>query len=286
MDRKKLDLRRRWCARPAKGRMVKFAWAVVFAAVMLPATASSAPAKAPIKAGGCPAYPRIWSWGAISHQKTIDFVRDNHGGDWAPYNGKWKNRLDLLEMAHVQGRAVVIPSRPGKIGGLRLRDRGLAEFIELVRMRINVNRCLAEQAVEVSPEALAGFATAAGPATGAGAGTDAGVPPKTAAGNLSAAAFAPIRLRVNTECRNGAAIFKVFNTGSRWPRAGTFTIFIRDGRKRVIKRRMRLARGQRASFRFKARNAGKIRLGLWVDPSWYSRKFRYDAKLTCGRTAS
>ena len=46
MDRKKLDLRRRWCARPAKGRWVKFSWAVVFAAVMLPAAASSASPKA------------------------------------------------------------------------------------------------------------------------------------------------------------------------------------------------------------------------------------------------
>lgn len=252
---------------------------------MLPFDASSAPAQAPTKAGGCPAYPRVWTWGAISHQKTLDFVSDNHGGDWAPYNEKWKKRLGLLEMAYAQGRAVVIPSR----NSLRLRDRGLAEFIELVRMRIDVNRCLAEQAVEVSPEALAGFATAAGPATGAGAGTDAGVPPQAAAVvavNHSGPVTDPIRLKVSTECRNGAAIFKVFNTGSRWPRAGTFTIYTLDGRKRVSKRRMRLARGQRAAFRFKARNAGKMRLGLWVNPSWYSRKFRYDARLICGRTAS
>ena len=184
MDRKKLDLRRRWFARPARGLAI-LGCAVVFLAVMLPFGVSSAPAKA----GGCQAYPRVWAWGDISHQRTIDFVRDNHGGDWAPYNGKWKKRLGLLEMAHAQGRAVVFSKRPGKHGGLRLRGRGLAEFIELVRKRIDTNLCLAEQAVEVSPEALADFATAAGPATGAGAGTDAGVPPKTAVAAVSAAAL-------------------------------------------------------------------------------------------------
>ncbi|MCH7551159.1 MAG: hypothetical protein IIA35_05600 [Proteobacteria bacterium] len=282
MDRKKLDLRRRWCARPAKGRLVIFAWAVVFAAVLWPASPSSAfakaPAKAPAKADVCPAYPRVWSWGAISHQRTIDFVGDNHGGDWAPYNGKWKKRLGLLEMAHAQGRTVVFP----KPQGLRLRGRGLAEFIEWVRKRIDINLCLAEQAVEVSPETLAGFATAAGPAIGAGAGTDAGVPPKTAAGNLSAAAFDPIRLRVIAECTDGAAVFKVINIGGRWPRTGTFTIYTLDGQKWLSKRRLRLARGQRASFKFKSRKTGEMVLGLWVDPSWYSRDFRYDAKVICG----
>ena len=256
MDRKKLDLRRRWCARPAKGRLVIFAWAVVFAAVLWPASPSSAfakaPAKAPAKADVCPAYPRVWSWGAISHQRTIDFVGDNHGGDWAPYNGKWKKRLGLLEMAHAQGRAVVFP----KPQGLRLRGRGLAEFIEWVRKRIDINLCLAEQAVEVSP--------------------------KTAAGNLSAAAFDPIRLRVIAECTDGAAVFKVINIGGRWPRTGTFTIYTLDGQKRLSKRRLRLARGQRASFKFKSRKTGEMVLGLWVDPSWYSRDFRYDAKVICG----
>lgn len=248
--------------------------AVVFLAVMLPFDVSSAPAKA----GVCSAYPRVWSWGAISHQKTIDFVRDNHGGDWSPYNEKWKKRLGLLEMAHAQGRAVVFP----KPKGLRLRGRGLAEFIERVRKRIDINLCLAEQAVEVSPEALADFATAAGPAIGAGAGTDAGVPPKTAAGNLSAAALDPIRLRVNAECADGAAVFKVVNIGGRWPRSGTFTILTLDGQKRLSKRRLRLASGQSASFRFKTRKNGEMTLGLWVDPSWYSRDFRYDAMVVCG----
>ncbi len=261
--------------------MAGIAWAVVFAAVMVPVTTSSAspaPAKAPTKANGCPAYPGVRSWGAISHQRTIDFIRDNYGGDWAPYNGKWKKRLGLLERADVQGHAVVFPRRQG----LRLRGRGLADYIEWVRKRIDVNLCLAEQAVEVSPEALADFATAAGPATGAGAGTDAGVPPKAAAGNLYGADLDPIRLRVNTECTDGAVVFKVINIGGRWPKAGTFTIYALDGQKRLSRRRMRLARGQRASFKFKTRKTGEMVLGLWVDPSWYSRGFRYDAMVVCG----
>jgi hypothetical protein len=108
---------------------------------MLPAASSSASPKA----YGCPAYPRVLSWGIISHHKTIRFVRNYHGGDWAPYHEKWKKRLGLLEMAHAQGRAVVFPNRIG----LRLRGRVLAKFIEMIRKRIDVYLCLAEQAVEV-----------------------------------------------------------------------------------------------------------------------------------------
>ena len=214
---------------------------------------------------GCPAYPHVLSWGIISHHKTIRFVRNYHGGDWAPYHEKWKKRFGLLEMAYAQGRAVVFPKRIG----LRLRGRGLAKFIEMIRKRIDVNLCLAEQAVEVLPGALADFATAAGPATGVGAGT-----------------IDPLRLRVDTECTDGAVVFKVINIGGRWPRPGTFTIYTLDGQKRISKRRMLLTRGQRASFKFKTRKTGEMVLGLWVDPSWYSRDFRYDAKVICGRTAS
>ena len=100
---------------------------------------------------GCPAYPHVLSWGIISRHKTIRFVRNYHGGDWAPYHEKWKKRLGLLEMAHAQGHAVVFPNRIG----LRFRGRGLAKFIEMTRKRIDVNLCLAEQAVEVLPGALA-----------------------------------------------------------------------------------------------------------------------------------
>ena len=184
------------------------------------ASASAAP-----KAYGGPAYPRVLSWGIISHHKTIRFVRNYHGGDWAPYHEKWKKRLGLLEMAHAQGRAVVFPNRIG----LRLRGRGLAE-----------------QAVEVSPGALADFATAAGPATGAGAGTDAGGPPKADA-TAASGAIDPLRLRVDTECTDGAAVFKVINIGGRWPRPGTFTIYTLDGQKRISKRWMLLTRGRTAS---------------------------------------
>ena len=151
MGGRKCALRRRGGDAQERGRLVIWASAVVSAAVLRPASPSSAfakaPAKAPAKADVCPAYPRVWSWGAISHQRTIDFVGDNHGGDWAPYNGKWKKRLGLLEMAHAQGRAVVFP----KPQGLLLRGRGLADFIESVRTRTHTNLCLPDPAVAVPP---------------------------------------------------------------------------------------------------------------------------------------
>ena len=93
---------------------------------------------------------------------------------------------------------------------------------------------------------MAEFATTAGPATGTGAGTDAGVPLKADA-TAASGAIDLLWLRVDTECTDGAAVFKVINIGGSWPRPGTFTIYTFDGQKRILKCRMLLTRGRTAS---------------------------------------
>ena len=73
-----------------------------------------------------------------------------------------------------------------------------------------------------------------------------GVPLKADA-TAASGAIDLLRLRVDTECTDGAAVFKVINIGGRWPRPGTFTIYTLDGQKRISKRRMLLTRGRTAS---------------------------------------
>ena len=98
------------------------------------------------------------------------------------------------------------------------------------------------------------------------------------------AATSALKLQIDTDCKAGDATFKVQNTGDAWPKSSTFSIYriLGEGKGHVIsKRRMRLNSGQRASFRIKASKNTTGRLGISIDPSWYQRDRRLDAKLEC-----
>ena len=220
----------------------------------------------PAEAAACPAYPRVAAWGGVSHQSTMDYVKAKYQGDWAPYVEKWEKRLVTLETARARGDTVIFPRR----GGQRLNGWRLAAYIEKIRKRKVIVACLAVQEDEKTPEALADFATAAGgrpPLSSTGAGTDAGT---------------ELQLQVNTACKDGTAVFKVANVGGRWPKAGAFAVYAIDGNKLISVRNLLLTGGQKATFKVKALNEGETVLGLWVEPTWYDREFRYDAKVICG----
>ena len=90
-----------------------------------------------------------------------------------------------------------------------------------------------------------------------------------------------ISLDFTSECVDGMATFKMTNTGDKWPTVGKFSIYRTNGNTLVSQRRMRLSDGQAASFRVKAGGATPIEYGLFVEPEWASRPFRYDAKQVC-----
>ena len=92
-----------------------------------------------------------------------------------------------------------------------------------------------------------------------------------------------LRLEIKTACQNGDLTFKVKNAGTAWPKASTFAVYgIDRGNARIItERRMRLAQGQHASFRIKAKRNPTGRLGLAVRPGWYKRPAKLDATATC-----
>jgi len=100
---------------------------------------------------------------------------------------------------------------------------------------------------------------------------------------LSSSAYAAdsLKVRVDTLCKKGAAIFKVRNEGARWPKAGRFEVYSIEDKSLIVQRKFRLAAGQKATFRVKdvADDFGAV--GLWIEPSWYSRQFKYDATVAC-----
>jgi hypothetical protein len=89
-----------------------------------------------------------------------------------------------------------------------------------------------------------------------------------------------VRVRVTAACEEGAALFQVFNEGEAWPQPGKIAIYRTEGRVLVSQRSMRMASGQRASFKVKS-PGGNIELGLSVEPTWYTRPAAYDAKIAC-----
>jgi hypothetical protein len=91
----------------------------------------------------------------------------------------------------------------------------------------------------------------------------------------------PIDLDFAAVCSEGSANFKMTNKGHAWPTAGNFNVYRVDGDRMVTQRRMRLAANQVVSFKVKATPGIPTALGLFVEPEWYSRDFRYDATLTC-----
>jgi len=96
-------------------------------------------------------------------------------------------------------------------------------------------------------------------------------------------ATSALKLEIAAGCENGTTVFKVKNTGDRWPKSSTFAIYrIGDGPVQMVsKRRMRLRDGQRASFKVKPSKNPTGKLGIWIKPSWYKRPFRYDATVRC-----
>lgn len=91
-----------------------------------------------------------------------------------------------------------------------------------------------------------------------------------------------IDMKVSVKCRNGDAVFMIVNTGKAWPDEGIISVYWTDVTRLVHERRLRLGAGQRFSFRVPGVAGGSFEFGLWVNPSWFERRFDYDARIKCG----
>lgn len=101
--------------------------------------------------------------------------------------------------------------------------------------------------------------------------------------NLAQGAAGMLKLDVDARCAGGDVSFRVRNAGEAWPKSATFVIYRLgvNAPQAVVKRRMRLKDGQRASFRIAKQRNPTGRLGIFVEPGWYDRSFVLDAKVDC-----
>ncbi len=91
-----------------------------------------------------------------------------------------------------------------------------------------------------------------------------------------------IDVEIKVYCEPGRSVFQVWNKGKRWPKTAMVGVYEVPDNTTVSMRRIRLAIGQKMTFKVRnAGNGGKA-VALWVDPSWTDRPFGYDAKLSCG----
>lgn len=240
----------------------------------------------------CPPYPSAPWVGDITHSDVDRHVAVRYGGAWTPFLAKLERQVGLMEDAFEAGRVVLLRN-----SGEALGDDQLAEFVEFLRERLTVSRCLAreragataanpaEMPVAEGPD-LNAFATAAGaaprePANRAAAATPVSIPAAAAIGAMPQAAHDALRIEVMTECGGGDAIFRIRNNGRRWPGTSVVSVYRLDDRRVVSRREFTLAEMQRASLRIAGASGANARLGIFVSPSWYSRGFVYDATVDC-----
>ena len=89
-------------------------------------------------------------------------------------------------------------------------------------------------------------------------------------------------LEVTAECENNVVTFQITNLGDRWPQLGSINIYGADNKALVSKRRMKLRNSQQVTFKISRNKAKKAKvLGLWIEPSWFKRPFKYDIKQSC-----
>jgi len=88
----------------------------------------------------CPAFPRVAWWTFKSHDRVADYVNRKHKGNWAPYIKKWNGRLKSLQDIYSRDSSAVTKT------GNTLKGPSLAAYIKKMQDRIDVTRCLANNA--------------------------------------------------------------------------------------------------------------------------------------------
>ncbi len=104
----------------------------------------------------CPAFPKLQFWGDLTHGSMRTYVDDRFGGDWDAYIGKLERISAGLQGIHRRGKGAVIKLKGRKV---TLKGAKLDDYLQLSGTRLNVVRCLAEEA---GINDLQNFATAAG----------------------------------------------------------------------------------------------------------------------------
>lgn len=100
----------------------------------------------------CPPFPDVQWWKGLSHDSVSKYVAAKHGGDWNAYIDKWEKQLKKIEDIYSKGSVITVSKDK-----IKLRGKHLLAYIENIKMRLAVIRCLAgisvpEQVVSPPPE--------------------------------------------------------------------------------------------------------------------------------------
>jgi hypothetical protein len=216
----------------------------------------------------CHEFPEYRLWNTLNHDSVKKYVDRKLKGNWSPYISHLEGQIERIEKIVASGKGSRLKHN-GEI--VILTGENLAQYYRLSQARLEVVQCLASEAND-APVKMARM-------VGVNEEDD-DVEVEVAPAKKVRAAM---KIEVNASCSSGVSTFKVKNNGADWPRSGSFSIFRLDGKQMypVSNRRMRLKRGQSASFSVKKMQNPTGRIGLFVNPSWYTRSFVQDASLTC-----
>jgi hypothetical protein len=90
-------------------------------------------------AQNCPKFSKV-VWWETSHAKVTSYVERKHGGDWKAYVAKWKKQFESMKSLSERGGAAVFKSKK-----LKLEGENLAQYVEAIKDRLMVTKCLARR---------------------------------------------------------------------------------------------------------------------------------------------
>ncbi|NQU58048.1 MAG: hypothetical protein HQ513_12500 [Rhodospirillales bacterium] len=96
--------------------------------------------------GSCSEFTKV-VWWETSHEKVASYVVSKHDGDWKAYVEKWSKQLEKMISLSDRGGAAVFKSK-----NLKLEGEVLLQYIEAVKDRLAVTKCLAHREMVNSGE--------------------------------------------------------------------------------------------------------------------------------------
>lgn len=224
----------------------------------------------------CAAIPALKIWDGMTNLRVERYVETEHDGNWQPYLNHLAQQLEKIQSIQVAGKSARINFKDKFI---QLSGDQLDAFITASTLRYEVVQCLSYGGDLMAEAAnLESFETAAGGNT-----DEAGEVEIPISSKPTSSAASAVEINIATSCKDYSSTFAITNQGETWPKSAMFYIYrMSEGTKQVIiSRRMRLKANQSSKFRIKASKNPTGQLGLFVDPSWYVRDFKYDATVRC-----
>ena len=234
------------------------------------------------QAADCGKLPLV-DWWVNSPDAIRTLIDEKFDGNWDTYITEWKKYHTRMQRVLKDGGTAEVKSRH-----LRLSGNMLEAHIRDIEQRLKVLECMKAEAAaggaktETAVKSLPRFDRPVQVDLGKGDGNDADKETGEGPAQVASIDDGDFQLEVSAQCKNGEAVFQVTNVGEKWPRLGAISIHRTDTDALLSKRRMRLNNSQQATFRVRKSQVADVgEVGLWIEPSWFDRKFHYDAKIVC-----